>query len=456
MITLALTNRLTLSNPPDSLKDTITHRLTFANPAWIENEKRGRWNGNTEHYLRLYRATEDRLIFPRGFIRQTISMCKQQGIPFELQDQRRTLPTVDFRFTGELRDFQREAVEMMVKRDFGALSAPTGSGKTIMALYLIAARKQPALVVVHTKELLNQWAERIQTFLGISKDEIGIIGNGRKKIGKQITVATVQSLVKVARDVFPHIGHLVIDECHHCPSRTFTDVVTAFDSRYMLGLSATPWRRDGLSRLIFWHVGDVVHEIEKGNLVESGNVVPFEVVTKETRFQSTYDASEEYTKMLSELTKDTDRNRLIVDSIVSNPTPGISLVLSDRKTHCQRLQWLLKKRGIEAEVLTGDRTGKERKGVVERLNSGKVKTLIATGQLVGEGFDCPALSTLFVCTPIKFDGRLIQYLGRVLRPAPGKDKALVFDFIDGRVGVLRAAARDREKTYTAVGGKPAQ
>jgi len=143
----------------------------------------------------------------------------------------------------------------MASRDFGALSAPTGSGKTVVTLALIAKRRQPVLIVVHTRELQDQWMARIETFLGIPREEVGIIGGGKKRIGSKITVALVQSLYKVAGDICHHVGHLVVDECHRAPSRTFTEAVTAFDCHYMTGLSATPWRRDGLSRLIYWYLG---------------------------------------------------------------------------------------------------------------------------------------------------------------------------------------------------------
>jgi superfamily II DNA or RNA helicase len=445
---LTLSNRLILQGAPGDLVDEIRKRLTFDNPAYLENERMGRWNGDTPATIRLYERSESSLIVPRGFTGQTIALIRQHDVRFQFEDRRRMLPAVDLMFTGSLRPFQEEATGTMLKKDFGTLSAPTGCGKTIMAIYCIAERKQPALIVVHTKELLNQWIARIETFLDIPKQEIGVIGAGKMRVGKKITVGMAQTLVKIADEVSPHIGHLIVDECHHCPSRTFTEVVRAFDCRYMLGLSATPWRRDGLSRLIFWFVGDVVHEIKRPGLIETGNVLSFEVVTKETRFESAYDPSAEYTRMLSELTENVERNCLIADTVKTNSQGrGISLVLTDRKAHCEALQKLLKRRGLQAEVLTGDRTSRERKAIVDRLNRGEIRTVIATGQLIGEGFDCPGLTTLYIATPIRFDGRLLQYVGRVLRPAPGKDKAVVVDFIDGRIGVLKAAARARERVY---------
>ena len=233
------------------------------------------------------------------------------------------------------------------------------------------------------------------------------------------------------------------------PSRTFTEAVTAFDCKYMLGLSATPWRRDKLSRLIFWHIGDVHHEVDKADLIENGDILQAEVITRETEFRPYHDPTDEYSKMLSELTEDPERNHLIASDVASeaNNGGGICLELSDRKAHCEALQALLHKFNLDSELLTGDVPARQRQDIVERLNQGKVKVLIATGQLIGEGFDCKGLQTLFMATPIKFNGRVLQYLGRVLRPAPGKRKAKVYDYVDINVGVLKASGKARSRAY---------
>jgi superfamily II DNA or RNA helicase len=331
------------------------------------------------------------------------------------------------------------------------LSAPTGSGKTVMALYIIARRKQPALIVVHTKDLAYQWIDRIGQFLGIPGDDVGFIGGGKVKMGEKMTVALVQTLYKCAEDVSKHIGFFIVDECHRCPSRTFTEAVTEFDSKYMLGLSATPFRRDNLSRLIFWHLGDVHHKIDQNRLVESGDILAAEVIVRETDFKPYFDPVNEYSKMISELVSDDPRNRLIASDIEKevHNSNGVCLVLSDRKKHCETLQALLRYRyKISSELLTGDLSGSERRAVHDRLDQGDVKVLIATGQLIGEGFDRKDLSPLFLTTPIKFKGRVLQYLGRVLRPAPGKRIARVYDYVDVHVDVLKAAARARQKTYS--------
>jgi superfamily II DNA or RNA helicase len=369
-------------------------------------------------------------------------------IRYELEDNRRTLGQIDFTFNGILKPYQEQAVNDVLSRDFNVLQAPTGSGKTVMALSVIAKRRQPTLIIVHSKELLNQWLDRIETFLGIPKAEIGVIGCGKCKIGEKITVGIINSIYPIAHDIKQFFGHVIVDEAHRTPSRTFTEAVSAFDSKYMLGLSATPYRRDGLTKLIGWHLGRKV-EVKQSDLTENDIVLNVEVVSKATDFMPRSDPSEQYSLMLSELAEDRNRNRLIVNDVKKEASNGggTCLVLSDRKSHCETISSLLRDAGIEADILTGDIGDREREAIVDRLNNGEVKVLVATGQLIGEGFDCKGLSTLFLATPIKFSGRLIQYLGRILRPAPGKDKAKVYDFIDTNVVVLRASAMQRQRVY---------
>ena len=450
-IRIVLKNTLTLRGLSEDVRNQLIEKLTFPNPKYLENARMGRWNRGTPRTLKYYRKLPKcGLRVPRGYLRQLILFCRQGSLPYSLDDRRRILPDVDFTFAGTLKPFQEVAVKTMLRKDFGTLSAPTGSGKTVMGLYMLARRKQPALIVVHTRDLANQWVSRIGTFLGIPEKAVGMIGGGKKKVGRAVTVALVQSLYKIADDIAPGIGFIIVDECHRCPSRTFTEAVTRFDSRYMLGLSATPFRRDKLSKLIFWYLGDVHHRIENRQLVDSGDVLAAEVHFRETTFTPYYDPVNDYSRMLSELTADDERNRLIADDVAREAriSPGTTLVLSDRKKHCENLWSLIKFRNDAAcEFLTGDRSDGDRKEIVQRLNAGEIKILVATGQLIGEGFDCPNLATLFLVTPVRFSGRVLQYIGRVLRPAPGKKRAKIIDYIDINVDVLVSAARARERVY---------
>ena len=448
---ITIKENLQLKNLSPELMELLVEKLQFINPKWLENERMGRWNRGTPKLLKYYdKVGRTGLWIPRGYIRHLINMCRRQGIKFQIDDQRRKVKPVGFTFKGRLKPFQKIAVDEMLAKDFGTLSSATGSGKTVMALYIIAQRKQPALIVVHTKDLAVQWVERIETFLGIGSEAVGFIGGGKKVIGDKITVALVQSLYKCADEVAENIGFLVVDECHRCPSRTFTEAVSCFDSQFMLGLSATPYRRDQLSKLIFWHLGDKHHEVDKNQLIETGDVLPAKVTFRRTNFTTRYDPVNEYSKMLAELATDTERNILIASDVAGEAArnDGICLILSDRKAHCENLQAMLRYRfKLESELLTGDIDIADRQKVLERINNGQVKAVIATGQLIGEGFDCKDLTTLFLATPIKFSGRLLQYLGRVLRPAAGKKYARVFDYVDVHVETLQKAARARERVY---------
>ncbi len=446
-------NRLVVTDLHRDHMEHITRKLRFANPKWIENNKMGRWNRDTPRMLKFYRFSgKNRLSLPRGYLRQLILFCRQKGEPYTIQDERRALDPVDLQIHASLRPFQQKAVGIMLQKQFGTLCAPTGSGKTIMALAMIAARSQPAMVVVHNRDLAEQWIDSLENILGLDRKQIGFIGGGRYFLGDKVTVALVQSLYKHARRAAKHIGHLVVDECHRIPSRTFTEAVTAFDSKYMLGLTATPWRRDGLSKLIFWHLGDIHHRIDYQGLVSSGHLLAKKVVFRLTEFVPYHDPVTEYSRMLAELTSDDRRNRMIaadIARVVSEPERRATvLVLSDRKHHCRLLVSLLRyKYGIEAALLTGDLSIARRRQLVKKVRQGEITVLVATSQLVGEGFDCPRLETLFLTTPIRFSGRLLQYVGRVLRPGEGVETATIYDYVDVKVATLLSAAKARREVY---------
>jgi superfamily II DNA or RNA helicase len=206
--------------------------------------------------------------------------------------------------------------------------------------------------------------------------------------------------------------------------------------------------------LIYFHLGDEVHRVDGQHLIDAGHICRAEVVTVETEFKTRLDPSKDYSRMLSELCLDVDRNKLVASHAHHEATGGcgISLVLSDRKSHCEALRAALINNGIDADVLTGDTTAKGRKILNDKLRAANVRVLIATGALIGEGFNLPEISSVVLATPVKFTGRLIQYVGRALRPAPGKGHARIFDFVDSHVGVLAAGARSRAHTFSQMPG----
>ena len=444
---LTVDHEARLSGIDSGLRGIIKKQLTLDNPKYRDARKFGRFIGkNLPPKLYFFRETPDFIAFPRGWANQAVRLCRRElDQDPQIIDQRRLCEPESFTFQGELRPYQQQALEAILARDFGVLEAGTGSGKTVVACALFAARNQPTIILVHTKELLYQWAERVEQFLGI---KAGLLGDGHRRI-KPLTVAIVNSARRRIRELPTLFGQLCVDECHRVPSSLFTEVVTAFDCRYMLGLSATAYRRDGLTQLIGFYLGERVHRIDIGDLQRSGAILKARLIQRPTGFRYVYRSN--YQALMKALTADKNRNRLIAEDIAreakaleqdhDGDEPGTILVVSDRVRHCWNLADLLADVDIPCRVLTGATPADQRAELVEAIREGRVRVLISTVQLIGEGFDCPGLRSLFLTTPIKFTGRLLQVVGRILRPAAGKQPR-VYDYVDP-VGVLQRSAQSR-------------
>ncbi len=428
--------------------------LTLPNPRWeqVELYGRSRRRNVQPEMLTYYKRDSGVLILPRGYINHLKSELK--SIPHKLVDRTRICPEVEFSFGPQLHPYQASAVKRIESRRFGVLEAPPGAGKTVIALKVIADRKQPALVIVHTKELMYQWRNRAREFLQLAQDDIGLIGDGHKVLGKDLTIAIIHSLYKIIDEVRPLVGHVVVDECHHVPARTFTDAVGMLDTGYMLGLSATPYRRDKLTRLIYFYLGDSMYRIHPQQLQALEKIMSAQLVLRNTGCRYFFD-SHEYQYMISALVGDAKRNALIVDDIIrqaGTDKGGIALVVSDRVAHCEDLYKKILQKGMPAHLLTGSVQTAKRAVIVENLNKEKTGILVATAQLIGEGFDLKHLSSIFLATPVKFTGRVKQYIGRILRVAEGKDEALIYDYVDDN-GMLKNSFRSRLGAYQDMGVK---
>ena len=443
MIHATITHELTVHDASSAQRAAIERALIIPNPAFDLAVRAGRYTGNLSPRLEFFRAnrTGD-LILPRGFGGELARMFPD----IVWTDQRLVLPGVNFEFGGQLRDYQAQAVKTILASSHGVLGSPTGSGKTVMALSIIAARKQPCIVLVHNKELLDQWRDRARQFLGV---DAGRIGGGKFEV-KPLSVGIVNTVRNHLDDLPQHFGQVVVDECHRAPSTMFTDCVNSFPARFRLGLSATPFRRDGLTKVIHYYLGPLAHAVDAGHLREIGAVLTPEIIIRETGFRWCGDQSGEYQRLLSDLTQDETRNALIAQDVKRELAreAGTSLVVSDRVGHLEALAACLRALGEDMALLTGKTPTAQREAIVERIRAGKVRVLGSTVQLIGEGFDAPGLASLFLATPIKFSGRLLQVVGRVLRPQTGKVPR-VFDYIDP-VGVLTASAKARAETYRRI------
>ena len=444
-VTLTVANDCLLEHIPLEFERYLKRELTIDNPKYIAAKRYGRWVGKKlKPQLHYYEQVPTGLRFPRGYSNQAVLWCRDQlDLSPQIIDKRRLLPEVQLQFHGKLRNYQQRAVNDVARRSFGVLEAGTGSGKTVMALALIALRRQPTLIIVHTKELLYQWVQRIEEFLQVFPARIGDGYNERA----EITVAIVNSARKRVADLVPEFGQLIVDECHRVPATLFTDVVSAFDSQYLLGLSATAFRSDDqMTRLIYFYMGDPVHKIDQDELTASGAIVKPEVIIHPTDFDYRYRG--DYQALITALTAHEGRNRQIIADIAALADEGgeaTTLVVSDRVSHCTVFEEALRRRGLKVALLTGQTPAERRAAIVEDVQRGRLQILVATLQLISEGFDCPGLSNLFLTTPITFEGRLLQVIGRIMRPAAGKH-ARVYDYLDHNVSALRKSANIRHTT----------
>ncbi|KJS02384.1 MAG: helicase [Desulfobulbaceae bacterium BRH_c16a] len=440
--TLTVTSDCLLAGIDIVLENELKNRLTIDNPQYIAAKRYGRWIGKKlKPQLKYYDPVPTGLRFPRGFSNQAVLLCREfYGRDPEIIDKRRLLPATDFSFLGELRPYQEEAVKVARKKSFGVIEAGTGSGKTVMALALIAERRQPTFVVVHTKELFYQWQERVRQFLGLSP---GQVGDGRFDL-QPVTIGIVNSARKHVAELVPHFGQLIVDECHRVPANLFTDVVSRFDCHYLLGLSATAFRSDDqMTRLIYFFMGDRLHRVDRDELKATGAILKPQVIRNATSF--TYRYRGDYQALIKALVTHEGRNMQILGDIlevVREGGSGTSLVVSDRVSHCRFFVEKLQARGVKAVLLHGQISPEERSAIVAAVQNGEVEVLVATLQLISEGFDCSGLATLFITTPISFEGRLLQVIGRIMRPAENK-QARVFDYIDENVPALMRSARAR-------------
>ena len=452
MITIQIGKGVRYRNVPLEVREKIFDDLTMENPKYKEAMKHGRWIGpDTPSHLYFFAVSSDKKIIwtPRGYLWYIKKWLNQEGYKIKIDDRTLRLPYLNIGFNGTLRDYQELAVNEMVTRyPQGILEAATGAGKTVMGCGIIARRKQPTLIIVHNKELLYQWQSSIKKFLNY---DCGLIGDSKFDV-KDISVGIINTVRNRTDQLVDKFGQIIIDEVHRCPSTTWTETLIQFPARFILGLSATPFRRDGLGKALNLYIGHKIHKVDKKVLHSTGAVLKPNICIVRTNFRYMY--SDDYSKMISALCKDNERNELI-SRIVCKDFEQYKqnvLIVSDRVSHCREIANKLKNQGMDSRVLSGNVSSAKRIKIVEDVKAGRVNVLIATLSLVGEGFDAPNLCALFITTPVKFSGRLIQVVGRVLRPEKGKIPR-VYDFRDDNVSILLNQGRSRSRIYTKEWGK---
>ena len=423
----------------------LKEELNFTNSEYFIKKKSGKNTFGTEKYFKLVEETENQIIIPRGFIGKLLRFCKEQNLEFDFQDNRKLKDEISYSFNATLRNHQEKIVETVSKKDFGVIVAPPSSGKTVMGLKIISEKKQPALIVVHRKQLLEQWQERVQAFIGIPKQEIGIIGQGKTKIGKQITIATIQSLPKQIEQIHNQFGTILVDECHHIPAETFRNTIDKLNTFYLYGLTATPFRKYNDDKLIFAFLGEIISEITSN---EIENFQHAQIIVRNTNLDVPFNSKTDNFETLSKiLVHDSERNKLILNDINKEIQKGKRIVIiTERKEHIDTL-YIFLKQSYEVVTLSGDDSESNRKSKRQTLLQGNFQVLITTGQYFGEGSDLPNINSLFLVYPFSFKGKLIQYIGRVQR---SEINPTIYDYRDIKIDYLNKLFLKRNTYYRKI------
>jgi superfamily II DNA or RNA helicase len=446
--------------PKDGLPEAMINRTirlaAFQNPDFYKTQAMRLSTWDKPRIISCAEEFAQHVALPRGCFQDVSSLLKDYGVRVSVRDERCTGKPIDVTFRGVLHDEQAEAVRQALRYDEGVLCAPTAFGKTVVASKLIAERGVSTLVLVHRQQLLDQWRERLAVFLDLPIKTIGQIAGGKASRGGCIDVALLQSLQRKGevKDFVAEYGHVIVDECHHLSAFSFEQIMKQVKAKYVLGLTATPNRKDGHHPIIFMQCGPMRFNLSARDAA-AHSLVRHLALPRYTGFHAPADTAE-FTihDAYSALVTDPERNHQIITDILEVVRAGRTpLVLTSRKEHLDRL--LVGLSSIEhVIILKGGMGKKQRQAAAEKLASipdGVPRVILATGSYIGEGFDDSRLDTLFLTMPISWRGTLQQYVGRLHRIHDGKKVVRVYDYVDARVPMLARMYEKRLKGYRAIG-----
>ncbi|MHB8579160.1 MAG: TOTE conflict system archaeo-eukaryotic primase domain-containing protein [Ignavibacteriaceae bacterium] len=427
----------------------LKEELNFLNTEYLTKRSLGKSLYKVQKYFKLIDETGDAVSLPRGFLQTLIGFLKKNNIVYTVRFDLPRFEQTSYYSQIELTPSQTSIVQMAMEFDQGVIVAPSGSGKTIIGLELVARKQLPTLILVHRKQLLDQWVERIQTFLGIAKTHIGQYSGTKKKVGKQITVGLLQSLARKSElsELKDKFGTIIIDECHHIPAATFREVIAQLSPKYIYGLTATPKRKHNDEKLIYVYIGEIIARMEATDSAPVSDLphqLP-EILIRTTNLAIPFKFTTDHFQLLAKVVCfDTARNQMIVEDILSKVGDGKrSLVLSERKEHLEILAMYLKGK-CETIVISGDDSARSRTSKLKQIESGHYRVILSTGQFFGEGIDIRGISCLILAFPFSFEGKLVQYMGR-LRDI-GEQKTIV-DYRVAQIPFLEKQFKQRERHY---------
>ncbi len=453
-LTLVLANQIFIAKAdlPQPLVNRLIRLAAFQNPEFYKAQamRLPVWNkpriiGCAENHPR-------HIGLPRGCLDAALNLLHDNDIRPELQDERLAGRKVPTKFTGTLRKDQKIAVREMLKHETGVLCAPAAFGKTVTAAAIIARRKVNTLILVHRTELLRQWQKRLTMFLEIPKGGLGVIGGGKKKPSGKIDIAVMQSLSRREdlAELLDGYGQIIVDECHHLSAFSFEGILKQAKARYVIGLTATPVRRDGHQPIIFMQCGPIRHSAARPKTAPAQlevwpNYLSAPEIPPDSPIQEVFRI----------LAHDEKRNRRIAEDVLTTYREGRKvLVLTERTEHLHLLQEALGDEIEKCFILHGRLSKKQRTAVfseLEGLDDSAPRVLLATGRLIGEGIDHPPLDTLMLAMPISWKGTLQQYAGRLHREHADKQDVRIYDYVENDHPQLTRMWDKRQRGYRAMG-----
>ncbi len=440
---------------PSPFLTRIKRLAAFQNPMFYEKQSLRLSTARIPRIISCFEEHPEHIAIPRGCFAGLEELFREHGVKLVFDDKRIAPVGPSYTFHGSLREAQQESIDEILKHDLGVLSAPPGFGKTVIGAHLIAKRSCSTLVLVHRKELLDQWIARLSLFLGIEPKQIGRIGAGKNKPNRMLDVAMIQSLVRKDEvdDLVAGYGQVIVDECHHLPAVSFERVLNEVKARYVVGLTATPYRRDGHQPIIHMQCGPIRYKVHPKSQ-DAGTQFKHLLICRTTDFVID-NPNLSIQAIYAALVVDEKRNSLILDDVRQAIQEGRSpVLLTERKEHldilAERLQFEVK----HLIVLSGRLSTKERRLTMERLAAipeDEVRLIAATGRYLGEGFDDPRLDTLILAMPFSWKGTIVQYAGRLHREHPGKQEVRVYDYVDANVPKLLRMHRKRLRGFRDIG-----
>ena len=449
------------------LQNQVRSMAAFDNPVFYKNKRLGYSNYYNFSAVYMGKDIEGYICIPRGLYDNLIASCKEAGIEYEMKDHREKGRPIRVSFKGDLKTQQDLAAQRLLAFDCGVLSAATAFGKTVVCSYLIAQRKVNTLILLHSKDLLEQWVEELNKFLTIDEEPpiyktkggrekrrnsaVGILHGSKNTLTGLIDVAMVGSIYSKGKfnEFINSYGMVLMDECHHCGSNTSVEVMKKVNARYVYGVSATPKRVDELEKIIYMLIGPVRHSYTaKERAAEQG--IGHYVYPRYTRVVDTEESKGNINGAYSLISSNAARNDMILEDtrkcVKKGRTP---VILTKYKEQAEYLYDHLQKDADYVFLLYGDNLD-VRRGLKE-VPVNKSLILVATGQKIGEGFDYPRLDTLMLAAPVSFSGRLEQYIGRLNRDYTGKEEVVVYDYVDSHIHILDHMYAKRLRTYKRTG-----